>query len=194
MFDKETADYIANLVTQTNWQLFQAIQQAPKDLVMEEPRGPSQLIEIKVLQNGLSQVVFPDLANLRNTTEQTVVIKSLKLITPSVLTFGPTSGLPTAPLTELQKMSLELYAEQWIKGANIPILTLNDMFTEGSGEPYRREKVRLNNWKNFDWGNNTKIIFSNGTVSVIPAGGYVVILEAEYIKLNKNGAEIIGPA
>lgn len=164
-------------------------------LVQEEPRGPSQLIEIPVTANGLSKINLPDIANLRNQDDQIIVIKALRLITPSVLTNGPVTGAVNAPLTELQKISFVLYSEQWEKGQYIPALTLNDMFTEGSGEPWRNKTTKLDSWRNLDW-NKCFMQYSNGTVTA--GTPYCVILEVEYVKLRRltDGklVEIIGPA
>lgn len=164
-------------------------------LVQEEPRGPSQVIEVPVTANGLSKINFPDIANLRNQDDQIIVIKALRLITPSVLTNGPVSGLANAPLTELQKISLVLYSEQWEKGQYIPVLTLNDMFTEGSGEPWKDRTTKLDNWRNLDW-NKCFAQYSNSTVTA--GTPYCLLFEVEYVKLRRltDGSlqEIIGPA
>jgi len=160
-------------------------------LVQEEPRGPSQLIEIPVITNGLGQIQIPQLQNLQNDTDQKVIIKAMRCIPPTVLTNAPNSGNAVAPLTELQKISLVLYCEGWIKGQNIPILTLVDTFTEGSGIPYRNRSVQLSNWQNIDW-NKSFLQYSNGTVTAgVP---YTVLLEVEYVKLDKSGNVIIGPS
>lgn len=164
-------------------------------LVQEEPRGPSQLIEVPVTQNGITQVNFPDIANLRNQADQVIIIKSIQLITPSILTNGPVTGFALAPLTELQKMSAILYSEGWEKGQLIPLLTMNSVFTEGSGEPWSEKTMRLDSWKNLDW-NKSKIVYSNGTVSV--GQPYAIVFDVQYVKLakNMNGQwdEIVGPA
>lgn len=164
-------------------------------LVQEEPRGPSQLVEIDVTTNGLAKVVFPDVANLRNQEDQIIIIKKIQPITDTVLTNGPISGNPVAPLTELQKISLVLYCEGWEKGQMIPILSLNSMFTEGSGIPYRMTPVKFDSWRNLDW-NKSYLQYSNGTV--IAGAPYTVLFDVEYVKLRKDPAtgnlvEIVGP-
>lgn len=165
-------------------------------LVQEEPRGPSQLIEVQVTTNGLTKVNFPDIANLRNQEDQIIIIKKIQPITDTVLTNGPISGLPVAPLTELQKISLSLYCEGWVKGELIPLLSLNNLFTEGSGIPYRQTPVKFDSWRNLDWNKST-VQFSNGTV--IAGAPYCLLFDVEYVKLRKDpttGAlvEIVGPA
>jgi hypothetical protein len=159
-------------------------------LVQEEPRGPSQTIEIPVATNGLSVVSFPDIANLRNDTSQIIIIKAIRLITPPLLNNAPTSGQPLSPLTEMQKISLDIYCEGWIKAKSIPLLTLVDTFTEGSGIPYRDRTMQFANWERVDW-NKSQLVYSNGNVSA--GTPYTVLLEVEYVKLNPDGSELIGP-
>lgn len=160
-------------------------------LVMEEPRGPSQLIEVPVITAGTSKVQFPDIQNLRSQIGQNIIIKAMRLITPSVLPIASTSGFANAPLAELQKLCVVIYCEGWEKGQLIPILTLNDMFTEASGEPFRYQKMRFANWKNVDWS-KTFLQYSNGTVSV--GTPYAVMFDVEYVKLDAQNKEIVGPS
>lgn len=159
-------------------------------LVQEEPRGPSQLIEIQVLTNGQSSVPFPTVPNLTNDTVQNIVIKAIRVIPVEVLATGPIKGSATAPLAELQKMSLSIYCEGWLKGQNIPMLTMVDTFIEGSGVPYRDRTMQFNNWQSVTW-EKTELVYGNGTSSA--GAPYTVLVEVEYMKLNKNGMEIVGP-
>jgi hypothetical protein len=84
-----------------------------------------------------------------------------------------------------------LYCEGWEKGQLIPLLTLNDTFTEASGIGFRPHTTYFDNWKNVDWSKSF-LQYSNGT----PSSGvaYNVILEAEYVKLDAHNQEIIGPS
>lgn len=167
-------------------------QQKPQtQLIQEEPRGPSQLIEIPVPAAAVSKVVLPDIQQLRSQVGQIIIIKALRLIPDSVLTNAPTLGGINAPLTELVKISLVLYCEGWEKGQLIPILTLADTFTEASGIPVKFKTTRFADWKNVDWSKSF-LQYSNGT----PSSGvaYSVILEAEYVKLDAQNQEIVGPS
>lgn len=161
-------------------------------LVQEAPRGPSQLIEIQVLNNGLSQVPqFPTVPNLQSDVDKTIITKAIRIIPAEVLAFGPTSGNPTAPLTELEKLSFSIYCEGWLKAQNIPLLTLVDVFIEGSGVPYRNRTMQFNNWVRIMW-EKCVLQYSNNTASV--GAPYCIVMEVEYLRLDKNGKEIIGPA
>jgi hypothetical protein len=166
----------------------------PRDqiiLVQEEPRGPSQLIEVPVPTNGKGSIPFPDIQQLRSLTTQRIIIKAMRLITADTLTNGPLTGAVAAPVAELQKISLIIYCEGWQKAQYLPILTLNDMTLPGGAIPHRYHQTRFNNWENVDWS-KTLIQFSNGTVSANTP--YVVMLDVEYIKLDASGKEIIGPS
>lgn len=160
-------------------------------LVQEEPRGPSQLIEIPVPALAVQRVPIPDIQQLRSQVGQTIIIKALRLIPATLLTNAPTIGGVNAPLTELVKISLVLYCEGWEKGQLIPILTLCDTFTEASGVPFRPQTMMFDNWKNVDWS-KSYLQYSNGT----PSSGvaYTVVLEAQYVKLDAQNQEIVGPS
>lgn len=164
-------------------------------LVQEEPRGPSQIIEVPVTANGTGRVQFPDIGNLRNQSDQIIIIKQISLVTPSQLTNGPESGLAVSPLTEIVKCSVDLYSEQWIKGDNIPLAHMINVFTEGSGEPWNPKPMKLDSWMDLDW-QKSFIVFSNGTVSA--GAPYCFLFDVQYCKMIKdemgNYREIVGPA
>jgi len=160
-------------------------------LVQEEPRGPSQLVEVQITANGRGRVQFPDVDQLRSTIDVTIIIKQIRLIDANVLTNAPISGLVTAPVAELQKMTLVIYCEGWEKATALPILTLNDMTLPGGAIPHRYQSTRFNNWSKVDWS-KTYIQYSNTTVSA--GAPYAVLLDVLYIKINKGGQEIIGPS
>jgi hypothetical protein len=157
-------------------------------LIQEEPRGATLLVEIPVTA-GNQSVTLPIVSELQNDPTQTIVIKGIRLVTVAELAFAPTDGAANAPLTELQKISFQVYAEGWQKGYNIPLLSFNNTFTEGSGIPYRDKTTKLANWQFVQW-NKCKLIYSNGQPSV---GAYNVIIEVEYVRFDKDGKEIFGP-
>lgn len=136
-------------------------------LVQEEPRGPSQLIEVPVNTNGVQKVKFPDVQQLRSTTDQIVVLKGLRLISPKVSPNCATLAAVNAPIAELRKMFLVIYCEGWEKAQMIPVLTLNDMAdgdaTAATTIPYRNKATKFNDWKKVDW-TQTYLLYGNGTV------------------------------
>lgn len=176
-----------------NGGMLPAVTPAPQSiiLVQEEPRGPSQLIEIPVSTNGLTKVQIPDIQQLRSQVGQTIIIKAIRLITANIITNAPTIGGVVAPIAELQKLTLTIYCEGWEKGQLIPILTLNDMAEPTVAIPYHRSTRYFDNWKNVDWSKSF-IQYANGTVSA--NAPYSVLLEAEYVKLDAQNQEIIGPS
>lgn len=157
----------------------------------QEPRGPSQLVEVDVLSNGRQRVPFPDIAQLRSTTEMKIVIKAMRLITADVLTNSMISGNVTAPVAELQKISLVIYCEGWEKAQFIPILTLNDMALPGGTVPHTYNQMNFNDWVNVSW-DKSYLQYANGTVSA--NSPYTVMLDVQYERFNARNELIIGPS
>lgn len=160
--------------------------------IKEEPRGPSQLIEVKVPANGTFSVEFPDVQQLRSQSDQRIIVKGIRLITADVLTNGVISGNANAPTAELKKIVMVIYCEGWEKAFNMPILPLNDVNLPGGAFPHRYNATKFDDWENVDWS-KTKLVYANGTGGSANAP-YSVIFDVEYIKLNAQGGEIIGPS
>jgi hypothetical protein len=163
-------------------------------LVQEEPRGPSQLVEVPV--NAATQKQpFPDVPQLRSQPGQRIVIKGIRLITAKVLTRGVSINAVNAPLAELQKMTLVLFSQQWQKGQNIPLLTLNDMAdsdaTTATTIPYRNTPTKFADWQNVDWPQSF-IQYANGTTAANTP--YVILFDVEYLKYDDAGNLIDTPS
>ncbi len=160
-------------------------------LLQDEPRGPSVLIEIPVPTAGQQRVNFPDVAQLRSTIDQKVIIKTVRLIPPEVLTNGVLTGAVNAPVTELQKMTVTIYSEGWEKGQTIPLITFNDFVFATQAMPYRNSATSLDNWVNVDWP-KSYLQLANGTLTV--GTPYVVMLDVTYVKMDRFNVEIQGPS
>lgn len=162
-------------------------------LVQEEPRGPSQLVEIIVGKAGLQRIAFPDVQQLRSTAEENIIIKAMRIIPAGAQVGGPTAEGPTAPLTELQKMWLVIYSEGWEKAQYIPVTKLIDIITANT--PYSFHTTRFDNWRKVDF-TKSFIQFANGTSSVLPEGedAYVILLEVEYVRVDQYNNEINTPS
>jgi hypothetical protein len=162
-----------------------AVQNTNIILVKEEPRGPSQLLEIPITANGQNRIPLPEMDDLKNDTDQVIVIKALTLVTPDVLV-GPViqSAGPNAPLAELQKMTLVLYSEGYEKGQYIPLLQMNDEATPAGTFPYRFNKTRFADWKNVSW---TKSYLQLANNQVTAGAPYTVLLDCEFQRFYKDG-------
>lgn len=162
-------------------------------LVQEEPMVASELIEILVTAAaaGTFNVPLPETQQLKSDTDQTVIVKAIRLVTVEVLSRGVVSGLVNAPVTELQKISITLYSQGWQKGHNIPILTLNDTTIPGGTAPHRYHQQKFNDWRKIDW-TQCYLQYSNGSGGVV-TGNYCVMLQVDYVRLNAAGAVIQGP-
>jgi hypothetical protein len=155
--------------------------------LLEEPRGPSIIVEVPVTLNGQGRIPFPDVAQLRSTESQKIILKGMKLITDGILTNGVLNPGVTAPIAELQKMSIVLYCEGWEKGQFIPVLFLNDAEIPGTTIPFRHQGTYFDNWVNVDWP-KSYIQTCNGTLTANQP--YVVMFEVYYVKLDGQGNEI----
>lgn len=160
-------------------------------LVQEQPRGASELVEIPVAASSAGRVTIPDVPQLRNQGDQVVLIKTVRLISAKVLSYGPVTGTATMVLADLKKCSLVLYSRGWEKGHFIPLLTLNDVVdsdgTSATTIPFRNHATVLDNWSDVDW-NKSYINVANGqTIS----GACVVILEVEYEVLQKRNGQYV---
>ena len=156
----------------------------------QEPRGPSQLVEILVQSNGRGRVPFPDVPQLRSQGNINVVIKGIRLITSDILALGMVSGLANAPLAELQKMGIVLYADGWEKGYAIPLLIFNDMELANGTFPNNQSHISLDDWQNFDWS-KSYLQYSSGSSSA--NSPYCVMLDIEYVRLNaQTGVPVEG--
>jgi len=159
--------------------------------LQDEPRGPSIIVEVPVSVNNRGRVPLPDVAQLRSTTDQKIIIKSIRLVTDEILSNAPLLGNVNAPVAELQKMTLTIYSEGWEKGQNIPILFLSDTSLSGGTFPHRYAQTNFNNWGAVDWP-KSYIQYANGTSSANTP--YAVLLEVLYVKLGATGNVIIGPS
>jgi len=156
-----------------------------------EPRGPSQLVEVDVTTAGRQRVPFPDISQLRSTPDMRVVIKAIRLITEEVLVRSIVSGNVTAPIAELQKISLVIYCEGWEKAQNIPILTLNDMALPGGNIPHNYQQTNFNDWVNVSW-DKCYLQYANGTLTANTP--YTVMLDVQYERFDAQGNLVVGPS
>lgn len=160
-------------------------------MLQEEPRGPSTTIEIDVTANGQQRIPLPDVAQLRSTQDQKIIVKWVRLITDEMLVRSFLSGNVTAPATELQKMGLTIYAEGWEKGQTIPVFTFNDLHFATGANPFRMNPTNMDNWVNVDFP-KSYLQLANGTVTA--GAPYCVMFDIGYIKLDASGREIHGPS
>lgn len=161
-----------------------------KIIFQEEPRGPSVTVEVLIPANGIQRQPFPDVQQLRSTPDRIIVLKAMRLITADVLTNGILKAGTTAPLAELQKMTLTLYCDGWEKMSNMPILPLNDTADPTGAIPFRYRQTNFDDWRAVSW-DKSFIQFANGTVSA--NAPYVVLFDVQYIKLDLLGNRIDGP-
>jgi hypothetical protein len=159
--------------------------------IQEQPRGPSELVEIPVSTAGVYRVNIPDIQQLRSQVGQIIIIKAIRLVTVDVLTNGVITGFVNAPATEIKKIVLVIYSNGWEKGHYIPLQVLNDTHLSASIFSYRDYKTDFDDWQNVDWS-KSYLLYANGTGGSVLAGAvpYVVMIEVEYVKLDSQGQTI----
>lgn len=159
-------------------------------LVQPEPQHCTYLVEVPV-SAGQQRIQLPDVQQLRSMEGQTIVIKSISVVTPDVLANAIDLALPTSPVTDLQNMSLTIYSQAWERGQNIPILRLNDMTNSDTSilNPNNRKTFTLDNWKKVDWP-KSYLRFSNGQSA---STDFAVLLYVNYFKMDEEGNEFFTP-
>lgn len=164
-------------------------------LVQEEPLSCFETIETPILvaDAGKFRIPMQDSQQLRSDTTTTIIIKAIRITVPGKLTFGPITGLAIAPVAELQKLTMTIYAEGWEKGHNMPVLNFNDVIVPGGTEPYRNHTSKLMDWTKVDWPKSF-YQFSNGSGGAVPgAAGYCIMMEVEYVRMDSRGVAYTGP-
>lgn len=168
-------------------------------IAQEEPRIASILVEVPI-DAGVQKVAFPNVQQLLNTTDQVIVIKSIRCLTAKVLAGGVLTAAANMPLVDLQSAVATFYCQGWQKGRNIPLLLLNDMAdgdnTAATTIPYKNSPPTFANWYNLDW-TQSEIQYINGVTASVTG---VFLFDVQYIKVRgaafRNGQieEIIGPS
>lgn len=141
-------------------------------------QGPFEIVEIKV--TSASQTLnFPDVPQLRNDTNQQIIVKAVELITDNVLQFSVSdNSLVCAPVSELSLATLVLYDRNWNKVYQMPLLFLNHMQSEwGNFIPFSEKIREFNDLDKVDW-NKSQIVFVG-----IPTPSYSIMLGVDYERI-----------
>ncbi len=159
-------------------------------LVQEEPISCFDIIETIIDGNGLYSFNLEENQQLRSDVDQTVIVKGIRVTIPGKLTNGPISGKPIAPLSELKKITVTLYAGGWQRIHNMPILDWNDVSDTANDAPFRYHPTKFNDIRKIDW-KKSYFLYSGGTGGTAGTP-YCVMLEVEYVRLNADGTEYKG--
>lgn len=130
------------------------------------------------IQSGApTKVMFPDLPNLRNQTDQAIVIKDVEIFTATVMPTTP-NGATNAPIAELKKGVLVLYNNGEESIYRIPLLKLNRI--NDLTNPFQEQFESLDDLRNVDWA-KSYVLFSSAPAST----PYSIVFGVSYLKLAK---------
>jgi len=137
-----------------------------------------EIIEVIVPLLTAGQLAFPDVPNLRNTSEQQITIQDIEFF-PNYA-YGA-SFLNTAvvgtPIGEIPKIAMVLYVAGEESIRSIPLAKINYSENLGIGATFSRERVPFDNLQKVDW---PKSYFKfNAALVGLP---YIIPLGVTYLK------------
>ena len=99
-----------------------------------------EAVEINVPSGStLTRFYFPDLPNLRNAK-----ISAIQVFTAGSITATPLTGSTPVTTADLKKSFLTLYQGDLQLVYNVPMITLNNMVTGATPDPYTFELLAIN--------------------------------------------------
>lgn len=111
-----------------------------------------EMIETIIQAGATGAVPFPDVPNLRNQTDQRIVVMDLEFFPDYVYarSFLNTTVIGT-PVTEIPKIAIVLYVNGEESIRRIPIAKINYSQAPGVATVFEMERVSFDNLENVDW-------------------------------------------
>ncbi len=111
-----------------------------------------ELIETVILAGATGAVPFPDVPNLRNQTDQRIIVKDMEFFPDYVYarSFLNTTVIGT-PITEMPKIAIVLYVNGEESIRRSPISKINYSQAPGVATVFQMERVAFENLENVDW-------------------------------------------
>jgi hypothetical protein len=131
-------------------------------------------IELQIPTGAPTKVMFPDLPNLRNQSDQAILIKYLEIFTATVVPTTP-NGAANAPIAELKKAVVVLYVNGEESIYRIPLLKLNRL--NDFANPYQDKHEDFEDLKNVDWA-KSYILFASAPANT----PYSILFGVSYLK------------
>lgn len=134
-------------------------------------------IEVPIVAGAPTKVMFPDLPNLRSQADQNIIIKSMEVITATVMPTSP-NGATVSPIAEMKKAVIVLYNNGEESIYRVPVLKLNRIndFTN----PFQPIWEEFDDLKNVDWS-KSYILFSSAPANT----PYSFVFGVSYLKFSK---------
>lgn len=111
-----------------------------------------EMVEIIVPAGTTGSVPFPDVPNLRNQTDQKIVVLDIEFF--PVYAYGASylnNTIPGTPIAELPKAALILYVNGEESIRRIPLSKINYSQNAGVGSTFEQERVPFDRLQNIDW-------------------------------------------
>jgi hypothetical protein len=143
-----------------------------------------EMIETIIAAGATGAVPFPDVPNLRNQTDQRIVVKNLEFFPDYVYghSFLNTTVIGT-PVTEIPKIAIVLYVNGEESIRRIPIGKIIYSQAPGVATVFQMEQVAFEDLENVDW---PKSYFQFNAAA--QATQYVLPIGVTYIKFkSQNG-------
>lgn len=160
-----------------------------KVLIQSQPIVNWTIVEL-VAAIGNSRIPFQDQPMLKSYSDHKIVIKSIELITPKMLTNAVLNSGANMTLADIIKCVLVLYSEQWEKIQYIPLARLIAVHdadaTTATTIPFMNDVTMFENLGDVDW---TKSYIQTANGTTIAAAG-VFLFGIQYLVFNNQGQSI----
>lgn len=134
-------------------------------------------IELQIPTGAPTKVMFPDLPNLRNQTDQKIIIKFLEVITATVMPTTP-NGATNAPIAELKKAVIVLYNSGEESIYRVPLLKFNRI--NDFANPYQQQWESFDDLQDVDWA-KSYLLFASAPANT----PYSVLLGVSYLRFQR---------
>jgi len=158
-------------------------------LIQSQPIINWTIVEV-VAAVGNSRIPIQDQPMLKSYSDHRIVIKSIELITPKVLTNAVLNSGANMTRADIIKSVLVLYSEQWEKIQYIPLARLIGSHdadaTTATTLPFMNDVTMFENLSDVDW---TKSYIQTANGQTIAVAG-VFIFGIQYLVFNNAGQAI----
>jgi hypothetical protein len=134
-------------------------------------------VELQIPTGAPTKVMFPDLPNLRNQTDQKIIVKFLEVITATVMPTTP-NGATNAPIAELKKAVVVLYNSGEESIYRVPLLKFNRI--NDFANPFQPVWENLDDLQDVDWA-KSYLLFSSAPANT----PYSVLLGVSYLRFQR---------
>jgi hypothetical protein len=141
-----------------------------------------EMIETIIPAGAAGSVPFPDVPNLRNQTDQRIIVLDLEFFPAYV--YGASflnTTVPGTPVAEIPKIAIVLYVNGEESIRRIPIGKINYSQDPAFTAPFQMERVSFDNLENVDW---PKSYFQFN--AALAGNPYIIPIGVTYLKFKQQ--------